>query len=171
VLVQLPPDLPAALDDLDAALHAFGTRVRVAVEPRHESWFSAEFAELLRSHDAALCLADRGSRPITPLWRTASWCYVRFHSGLASPHPCYGAQSLSRWVERLGQLWPDRDGLDGYVYFNNDTLGCAVRDAIVFARRASAAGLEVSRVPALDEAPVGQEGTSRTTSSAGLSVR
>jgi uncharacterized protein YecE (DUF72 family) len=173
VLVQLPPDLPAALDDLDATLRAFGKQVRVAVEPRHESWFTSELVELLRAHDAALCLADRGSRPITPLWRTATWCYVRFHSGLASPHPCYGPQALSHWVGRLRELWSDGRGgeVDGYAYFNNDTLGCAVRDAIVFAHRAATAGMTVSRVPARDEAPVGQEGRSRTTSSAGLSVR
>jgi uncharacterized protein YecE (DUF72 family) len=173
VLVQLPPDLPVALDDLDATLQAFGTAVRVAVEPRHESWFTAELVELLRDHDAALCLADRGSRPITPMWRTARWCYVRFHSGLASPHPCYGAQSLSHWVQRLHDLYSEGPGreVDGYVYFNNDTLGCAVRDAIVFGQVAAAAGTTVSRLPALDEAPVGQEGTSRTTSSAGLSRR
>ena len=81
VLLQLPPDLPAGFDALDATLRAFGARVRVAVEPRHASWFGDELRDVLTRHDAALCLADRGSRPITPLWRTASWCYVRFHAG------------------------------------------------------------------------------------------
>jgi hypothetical protein len=41
------------------------------------------------------------------------------------------------------------------VYFNNDGNGCAVRDAVVFARHASEAGLTVTRVPDRSEAPVG----------------
>ena len=35
---------------------------RVAVEPRHPSWFCAEVRSVLEAHSAALCLADRGSR-------------------------------------------------------------------------------------------------------------
>ena len=168
VLLQLPPDLPAGFDALDATLRAFGARVRVAVEPRHPSWFADELRAVLAHHDAALCLADRGSRPITPLWRTASWCYVRFHEGRASPRPCYGPDALAAWVRRVGELWPE---VDGYAYFNNDTGGCAVRDAIGFARAAARSGIAVTRVPDAREAPVGQVGRSRSTSAAGLSVR
>jgi uncharacterized protein YecE (DUF72 family) len=172
VLLQLPPDLPAGFDALDATLRAFGARVRVAVEPRHASWFGDELREVLARHDAALCLADRGSRPITPQWRTASWCYVRFHEGRASPRPCYGPDALAAWVRRIGALWPEGGrAVDGYAYFNNDTGGCAVRDAIVFARAAVRAGIAVTRVPELHAAPVGQLGRSRSTSDAGLSVR
>jgi hypothetical protein len=36
---------------------------------------------------------------------------------------------------------------DIYVYFNNDTLGCALRDARAFAREADRAGLQPTRVP------------------------
>lgn len=42
---------------------------------------------VLERHDAALCLADRGSRPVTPLWRTADWGYPRFHGGPARHRP------------------------------------------------------------------------------------
>ncbi len=148
-------------------------RVRVAVEPRHKSWFGDELRDVLARHDAALCLADRDSRPITPLWRTASWCYVRFHAGRASPRPCYGPGALTAWVRRIDALWPDvaAPEVDGYAYFNNDTGGCAVRDAIVFAKSATRAGIAVTRVPEVREAPVGQAGRSRSTSAAGLSVR
>jgi uncharacterized protein YecE (DUF72 family) len=169
VLLQLPPDLPIELARLDRTLRAFGAGVRVAVEPRHPSWFVPEVRDLLGAHGSALCLADRGSHPITPLWRTADWAYVRMHAGSASPRPCYGARALSSWVTRIAELWPG--GVDGYVYFNNDTLGCAVRDAAVFAGVAARAGIPVTRVPDIAETPVGQLGTSRTTSSGALSVR
>ena len=41
-------------------------------------------------------------------------------------------------------MW-QRDA-DVFVYFNNDAFGCAVRDAIVFARLAAARGLRSTRV-------------------------
>ena len=47
VLVQLPPDLRAAPDDLAATLDHFPAGVRVAVEPRHESWWTDEVREVL----------------------------------------------------------------------------------------------------------------------------
>jgi uncharacterized protein YecE (DUF72 family) len=89
-----------------------------------------------------LCLTDRHSRPGT-VARTASWFYLRFHEGNATPHPCYGRQSLQTWARRLLTLW-DRDA-DGYVYFNNDGRACAPRDAARFARTCTSAGFDVAR--------------------------
>jgi uncharacterized protein YecE (DUF72 family) len=152
VLVQLPPDMTAEPERLDDTLRAFGARTRVAVEPRHESWWSDDVQTVLREHGATLCLADRGSRIVTPEWRTADWCYVRFHFGLAHPLSCYGPDALRHWAARIRDMY-GRDA-DGYVYFNNDGNGCAVRDAALFATFAEDAGMHVTRVPGLDEAPV-----------------
>jgi uncharacterized protein YecE (DUF72 family) len=155
VLVQLPPTLTAKPDRLDETLRAFGTSVRVAVEPRHPSWFedSARLREVLERHDAALCLADRGSRLITPFWRTAEWGYVRFHHGRGRPRSCYGRDALAHWAERIATTWSPSD--DVFAYFNNDGEGCAVRDAVVFAHLAEKRGLHPTRVPDISEAPVG----------------
>jgi len=132
VLLQLPPDLKCVPADLDRTLRAFAGRVRIAVEPRHESWWIDEARAVLEAHSAALCLADRGSRVVTPLWRTADWTYVRFHSGRARPASCYGMRALTTWVERLSDVFGRN--VDGYAYFNNDAHGCAVRDAATFVR-------------------------------------
>jgi uncharacterized protein YecE (DUF72 family) len=145
VLLQLPPNLKADLDRLEETFSALSGRIRVAVEFRHDSWFKDETRALLEKHDAALCVADRGSRPVTALWRTTDWGYVRFHAGTASSHPCYGRTSLRTWAERIVDLWPAN--ADVFVYFNNDTLGCALRDARVFARELGRAGLEPTRIP------------------------
>ncbi len=153
VLLQLPPNLTVEAKRLDATLAAFGGRVRVAVEPRHDSWWVDEVREVLERHDAALCLADRGSRIVTPAWRTASFGYVRFHFGRAHPPPCYGRAALAHWADRVAERFGEHD--DVYAYFNNDTRGCAVRDAVVFARLARTRGLHPTRTPALDQAPVG----------------
>jgi uncharacterized protein YecE (DUF72 family) len=148
ILLQLPPDLPADLSALEATLDAFPRSIRVAVEPRHASWFSSSMEAILRRHDAALCLADRRG-PVTPLWRTTSWTYLRFHAGRASPRSCYSERALDAWVDRLLE---GGAATDGYVYFNNDHHGCALRDAAALAVRLQRAGIATSQV-----APFGDE--------------
>src|SRR2546425_685040 len=54
-------------------------------------------------------------------------------------------EALRRWVSRIGETWPA--DADVFVYFNNDTAGYAIKDAIVFAELADAAGLRPTRVP------------------------
>jgi len=152
VLLQLPPTLKADPAALDRTLRAFPAGVRVAVEPRHDSWWTGEVRDLLTEHGAALCLADSPRRH-TPVWRTADWTYLRLHEGTAAPRPCYDRPALAAWARRLADLvGPEADA---YVYFNNDPGGCAVRDAVWFAEEAAAGGLSPTRVPSLEEAPVG----------------
>jgi uncharacterized protein YecE (DUF72 family) len=126
ILLQLPPTLKIEIERLDRCLRAFPNDVRVAVEPRHESWWIDEVRDLLTRRNAALCWADRLGRPLTPLWRTADWAYVRLHEGAAAPWPEYGDQALRSWADRI-------HGQDAYVYFNNDPGGAAVRNAKRFA--------------------------------------
>lgn len=150
VLLQLPPNLAADPDRLDACLAEFakyeaGGPVRVAVEPRHPSWWTEEIRQVLTGHEAALCWADRLGRPVTPLWRTAGWGYVRFHEGAAQPWPRYGTRALRSWLDRIEAAWPDQ--APAYVYFNNDQCGAAVADSAAFARLARRAGREVTRTP------------------------
>jgi uncharacterized protein YecE (DUF72 family) len=144
-LLQLPPNLRADPGSLAEVLDAFESGWRVAVEFRHDSWSTSQIRALLEDRGAALCLADRHSRPVTALWRTAEWGYLRLHEGAASPHPCYGRSSLEKWAGRVAELWGP--GGDVYVYFNNDPRACALRDARAFAAAARRAGLTTTRVP------------------------
>lgn len=130
VLLQLPPNMQADLGLLDACLAEFGRQaaeVRVAVEVRHESWWTDRTRAVLSSRGAALCWADRRGRPITPLWRTADWGYLRLHEGAASPWPRYGRQALRSWLGRLSAGWPP--GCDVFAFFNNDQNAAAPADA------------------------------------------
>jgi uncharacterized protein YecE (DUF72 family) len=127
VLLQLPPDLRAAPDLLRECLRQFPPSVRVAVEPRHESWWTAEVRDVLGAADAALCWADRTGSAVTPLWRTAGWGYLRLHEGDGTPWPSYREATLRAWAERIIATWP-ADG-DVFVYFNNDQNAAAPRDA------------------------------------------
>jgi uncharacterized protein YecE (DUF72 family) len=130
VLLQLPPTLRADAAALDAVLTLFPAEVRVAVEPRHRTWWTDEVRQTLERHNAALCWADRDGRPIAPLWRTADFGYLRLHHGRAEPRPRYGRRALASWVSRLRDCYPD--GVDTYVFFNNDPGGAAIVDARIF---------------------------------------
>jgi uncharacterized protein YecE (DUF72 family) len=144
VLLQLPPTLRADADVLSATLRRFPASVRVAVEPRHRSWWVDDIRRVLERHGAALCWADRRGRPVTPLWRTADFGYLRMHEGRARPRPRYGRDALSSWVDRLAATFPDTLS---FVYFNNDPGGAAVVDAGTFARIAANRGLTPTRTP------------------------
>jgi uncharacterized protein YecE (DUF72 family) len=164
ILLQLPPTLTAEPALLDACLKEVRAarppggplsggqgRLRIAVEPRHASWWTEEVKQILAAHDAALSWADRLGRPVTPLWRTAGWGYLRLHEGAADPWPSYGEQALRSWVDRVAQAWPG--DADVYVYFNNDPGGAAVVNSAVFAALARDAGLAVTRTPPVGGVP------------------
>lgn len=167
VLVQLPPNLAADPERLDECLREFASpanvaavwpehgghdvhgrphadrRVRVAVEPRHASWWTEEVRHLLARHQAALAWTDRLGHPLTPLWRTADWGYLRFHEGAASPWPRYGEQALRSWAQRITETWPE--DADVFAYFNNDPGGAAAADATAFAAIVRRSGRTVTR--------------------------
>ncbi len=146
VLVQLPPDLPVDAGALDATLTAFDTsapsaqQVRVALEPRHESWFVADVEAVLRDHGAALCRADRRGKR-SPEWRTADWRYVRMHEGSAVPAGCYDSSDLAALATRLAEEGSITTA--DWVFFNNDGHACAPANARTFSRLAERAGFEV----------------------------
>jgi uncharacterized protein YecE (DUF72 family) len=143
-LLQLPPNLRAAPDALDACLRAFPSRARVTVEARHESWWSDEVRAVLDRHGAALCWADRRGRPVAPTWRTAGWGYVRLHEGAASPRPSYGRAALATWLDRIDDAWPSARRADVFVFFNNDHGGAAVRNARTLVRMARRRGFTLA---------------------------
>jgi uncharacterized protein YecE (DUF72 family) len=146
VLLQLPPTLRADAHRLEDCLAAFPPGSRVAVEPRHESWWTDEIRDVLVRHSAALCWADQHGKPVTPLWRTADWGYLRFHVGAARPWPRYGRQALRAWARRIATTWSG-PAADVFVYFNNDLEAAAVHDAVAFAGACRHEGLRTGRVP------------------------
>jgi uncharacterized protein YecE (DUF72 family) len=146
VLVQLPPDLELDLGALEATLDAFPPDIRVAVEPRHDSWFVDPVRRLLTDRNAALCVADRRG-PITPLWRTADWAYLRVHAGRSTPRSCYAEPALEAWAGRVEDVWGAEPA--GFAFFNNDGNGCALRDAAVFATALDRRGVTIARLPSV----------------------
>lgn len=152
VLLQLPPNLRCDPEGLDQTLSAFGGTTRVAVEARHASWFDDEVREILECHGAALCLADGGPVDV-PHWRTTDWSYVRFHQGKGRPPSCYTRSALDKWATELAAMWKRSE--DVFCYFNNDTNGCALRDARWFAQACTRHGRPTTRTPGPRETKVG----------------
>jgi uncharacterized protein YecE (DUF72 family) len=133
-LVQLPPRWRRNAERLDEFLTVAPKNRRWAVEVREPSWLHDEVYEVLRRHEAALCIHDLlGGHP----WElTAGWTYVRFHGPHATERAYqgrYGAERLEHVARRLDE-WLD-GGCDVYAYFNNDDSGFAVEDARWLARR------------------------------------
>ena len=129
ILVQLPPSFRKNHDRLKAFLETTSgtdTSLRLAFEFRHESWFAEETYKLLTRYGAALCIADSISRP--RLNRvTADFAYVRYHGRTPREAPCYTDEELRQEAKFIGRLVGQ--GIDAYVYFNNDALAHAPSNA------------------------------------------
>jgi len=127
-LVQLGPNQPRDDARLDYFLHLLPSWVRTAVEFRHPSWHHDQVFDLLHRHGVAYCVMS-GARLPCVLRATAPFVYLRMHG----PDPdhlyagSYPRDSLAWWADRIRE-W-DEQGKEGYVYFNNDGHGNAVRDA------------------------------------------
>jgi uncharacterized protein YecE (DUF72 family) len=130
IVVQLPPTQTADQKGLEAILAAVPGHVKVAVEPRHPSWFEGGATRaLLERHGAALIWADRRGRMQNPDWVTTDWLYLRLHGGQGRDGN-YGPRTIGRYAQQLAAL-----DQETFVYFNNDATGNAVRNARAFAVR------------------------------------
>jgi uncharacterized protein YecE (DUF72 family) len=146
VLLQLPPTLQRDAELLDACLGCFPAGTRVAVEPRHPSWWDPSTREVLERRAAALVWADSFGRAVTPLWRTTDWGYLRLHHGPGETWD-YGPDGLRHWAAQLSATWDDHE--DVYAYTNNDPTGAALRDAVTLGRLLREQGRAVGRLPDL----------------------
>ncbi len=84
VLFQLPPNLKADAQRLDDFLAFLPRASRVAFEFRHESWFKDEVLDVLKRHNAALCIAETDDFQ-TPEAFTADFAYYRLRRSEYSP--------------------------------------------------------------------------------------
>ncbi len=132
ILLQFPPsfqcDQRRVVRFLEVAQHPVPTRhhLRLAMEFRHDSWFTEEMYTSLRRHNVSLCIADSPRYPRQDEV-TADFVYIRFHGRTELFASSYTKQELGKEAMRIRQYLSD--GLDVYVYFNNDALGHAVDNA------------------------------------------
>ncbi len=114
VLFQLPPTFRKDLDRLGDLLVRLPRDLRCAFEFRHASWFTDDLYDLLRTRNAALCVADTEAGT-TPLVATADFGYFRLRD------EGYGPAELEGWrdtIRRLGAGWGE-----ALVYFKHEESG------------------------------------------------
>jgi uncharacterized protein YecE (DUF72 family) len=109
ILFQLPPNLKKDFDRLSAFVATLPAEARYAIEFRHESWFTDDVYELLRSRDIAMGIIEQ-EEFASPVVATASWGYARLHRF------DYDAARLAEWARKIKAMaWQD-----AYVYFKHD---------------------------------------------------
>ncbi|HYY53044.1 MAG TPA: DUF72 domain-containing protein [Myxococcales bacterium] len=125
VLWQLPPQMNKADPDrlaqfLDKLPHR---ELRHAVEFRSPAWYVGEVCDVLDAYGAAFCEHDLVR--LRPPRLTGGFRYLRFHGATGKYRGRYGKRALRPFALDL-LAWHG----DAYVYFNNDTFGHAIRDAL-----------------------------------------
>ena len=111
VLFQLPPNFKKDSGRLTDLLVQLPTGLRCAFEFRHDSWFSDDVYDLLRSRNAALCIADTEDGA-TPSVATADFGYLRLRA------VDYSEDDLKKWVETIegvGAHWRET-----FVFFKHE---------------------------------------------------
>ena len=124
ILVQLPPKMEMNLDRLREFLAAAPSDHRWALEFRNPGWLCEPVYEILRQHNAALCIHDLLEDH--PRVLTADWVYLRFH-GDRNHAGNYSAEHLAQWARFARKQL--RANLDVFAFFNNDVGGFAVKNA------------------------------------------
>jgi uncharacterized protein YecE (DUF72 family) len=114
ILFQLPPNFKKDVALLGDLITQFPADLRCAWEFRHASWFGDDVYDVLRTGNAALCVADT-EEATTPLVATADFGYVRLRD------EGYAKQAMEDWVGKvrtLGTGWTD-----AFVFFKHEGKG------------------------------------------------
>jgi uncharacterized protein YecE (DUF72 family) len=116
-------------DARKSTTHVNNAQLRYAFEPRHESFFTGEFAELLRDHHAAMAISDTGGKFPYSESLTSDLVYVRLH-GDELYKSDYRDSELKEWSKRIKKWRGNKAVSDIYVYFDNTIEGHAIQNAI-----------------------------------------
>ncbi|OAG26782.1 DUF72 domain-containing protein [Thermodesulfatator autotrophicus] len=140
ILFQFPPSLKYEREVLENFLELLDLSYQTTIEIRHESFHREEFYELLARKNIALCISDTAGRfPSLVEVITADFVYLRLHGSRVLYRSCYTEEELASWAEKL-KAWHR----PGYVYFDNDSLGWAVPNAL---KLKELLGLPVKKLP------------------------
>jgi uncharacterized protein YecE (DUF72 family) len=123
ILFQLPPNFKKDVARLGDLLTQFPPDLRCAWEFRHASWFGDDVYDVLRTGNAALCVADT-EEGTTPLEATADFGYVRLRD------EGYKKKDLEDWVAKVRALatrWND-----AFIFFKHEEKGVGPKLAAKF---------------------------------------
>jgi uncharacterized protein YecE (DUF72 family) len=137
ILLQFPPSFKIQASRLETffnvaqAVKPRPTPLKLVCEFRHESWFHPDIYRLLNRYHVAWCIADGAKYPRKDLV-TTDFAYIRYHGRSKMFASNYSKAVLLKEARLIKQHL--RDGLDVFVYFNNDAQANAVRNARLLKR-------------------------------------
>jgi uncharacterized protein YecE (DUF72 family) len=149
VLLQFPPRFGAdRLEELDSFLHFMGREVSLAIEFRHDSWWTPQTEAMLIRHQATWVAADESPRkivegneratgPRTPMI-TSDLFYLRWlgkHGQFSNRRQEHfdPVPRLGWWAERVHEILEIHPRIQAvYGFFDNDFAGHAPTTATRF---------------------------------------
>lgn len=126
VLFQLPPNLKFDRARLQSFLDKLPSDHRHVLEPRHQSWLNDEVFALLKDYNVCLCFVSSPDFPSIKAI-TSDFIFLRMHGSKMLYGSSYTDKELETWAQEIN-IWSNA-GLDCFVYFNNDALAYAVKNA------------------------------------------
>jgi uncharacterized protein YecE (DUF72 family) len=123
----LPPSFPKNIERLTHFLQRLPHRFSHAIEFRHPTWLDKDVSEILKRFRVAKVWISSLAMPMD-FEITSNFVYVRFHGLSGGSAHDYTDLELEPWAEHLKRC--ARQGLTGFVYFNNDVNTRAPRNAL-----------------------------------------
>lgn len=114
VLFQLPPAFKKDAPVLAAFLEEIPNGMRAAFEFRHRSWFDDEIFAVLKSRNAALCIAESEGLATPPI-ATADFGYLRLR------REDYVAADLEKWAATIKTNTPSWSEV--FIHFKHEESG------------------------------------------------
>ncbi|MBO9623064.1 MAG: DUF72 domain-containing protein [Sphingomonas sp.] len=127
ILYQLPPRFRLNLERLESFLELIPKDVTNVFEFRDKSWYDDAVFALLARHGAGFCAHDMPGLE-SPRLAVGPAAYLRFHGGQGKYWGRYADEALlaaADWIAAEA-----RGGREVWAYFNNDTEGAAIDDAL-----------------------------------------
>ena len=124
-----PEDFEAFLRLLPKELN--GRRLRHVVEPRHVSFCTPEFIDMLRRHEVAAVCADHADYPMF-CDVTTDFVYLRLQRGEDTIPTCYSEAALDVWAERLTAYASGLEPQDLEKLAPSEPLPLSRRDVFAF---------------------------------------
>lgn len=127
ILFQLPPTWKVNTERLAEFVSVLPKKYRYVFEFRNSSWYNEDVIDILNRNNSAFCIYELAGH-ISPAYVTADFVYVRLHGPTTAKYQGrYTSKQLEEWGKQC-RAW-QREGLDVFVFFDNDEKGYAAFNA------------------------------------------
>jgi uncharacterized protein YecE (DUF72 family) len=127
ILFQLPPTWKKNTERFADFLKILPKKYKYVFEFRNSTWYHEEIIGLLEKYNCAFCIYELAGHR-SPANITADFVYIRLHGpGMNKYQGSYSNKQLKEWAAQARE-W-QREGLDVFIFFDNDEQGFAALNA------------------------------------------